>query len=129
LREHHGEFAERDAAVMAVGGAADFQAQRLLDGGVPFPLLLDPGGTLRSVLGLDQKLSKGELMGWRSIRNLFVGMFRQKQGKVSRPHTGDRPAVVILDPERRVVWSHVGRAVGDYPPVAEILAAIPSQAI
>jgi len=125
LRERHGEFTKRDAAVMAVGGASDAQAQRLLDGGVPFQLLVDPDGTLRTALGLDNKLSKGELMGWRSIRNLLVGMFRQRQGKVSRPHTEDRPAIVILDSERRVVWARVGRAVGDYPSVTEILSALP----
>jgi hypothetical protein len=111
---------------MAVGGASDAQAQRLTDGGVQFPLLLDPQGALRSALGLDDKLSRGELMGWRSIRNLLVGMVKQRQGRVSRPHTEDRPAVVILDSGRRVVWSHVGRAVGDYPSIDEILAAIPS---
>ena len=120
---------EQDAAVMAVGGASDSQAQRLMDDGVPFPLLLDPKGALRSAFGLDDRLSRGELMGWRSIRNLLVGMFRQKQGKVSRPHTGDRPAVVILDSVRRVVWSHVGRAVGDYPSIDEILSAIPAAGV
>ncbi len=126
LRRHHDEFEARGAAVMAVGGASRSQARRLLGAGCPFPLLVDPEGRLRRTLGIDQQLTWAELLGWHSIRNLLVGMVRQRQGRVSRPHTDDRPAVVVLDAERRLLWAHVGRAVGDYPSVQQVLAAIPA---
>jgi len=125
LRDQHDSLIELGASVIAVGGAADYQAQHLQDGGIPFPLLLDPDGDLRAALGIDSKLSKREMMSWTSVKNYVSVMGRRRQGRVSRSHAEDRPALVILDHQLRMVWSHVGKALGDYPTIDEIRAAIP----
>ncbi len=66
LREHHHALTTRGAAVIAVGGAADHQAQHLQDDGHPFPLLPDPDGKLRHALGIESQLSRKELASWAS---------------------------------------------------------------
>ena len=127
LREHHESLGALGASVIAVGGAADYQAQHLQDDGVPFPLLLDPDGELRNALGVDTKLSKREMMSWASAKNYVSVIGRRRQGKVSRTHAEDRPAVVILDDQLKMVWSHVGTALGDYPTIDEIKTAITAE--
>ena len=34
------------------------------------------------------------------------------------------PAVVVLDHALNVRWSHVGRRIGDYPPLPQVLEAV-----
>ena len=125
LREHHHTFTTRGAAVIAVGGAADYQAQHLQDNGYPFPLLLDPDGKLRHALGIETQLSRKELASWASIRNYVSAIRHQRQGKISRAHAEDRPAVAIVDADLRLTWGHVGTALGDYPTIDHIIAALP----
>ncbi len=128
LREHNDTFSARGAAVIAVGGAADYQAQRLQDDGHPFPLLLDPDGVLRRALGIETQLSRKEMMSRASIKNYVSAMRHQRQGRISRTHAEDRPAIAILDANLRLTWGHIGKALGDYPPIDPIIAAVPTHA-
>lgn len=73
----------------------DYQAQRLQDDGHPFPLPWDPDGELRHGLGMETQLSRKEMMSWASIRNYVSDMRHQRQGKISRIHAEDRPAVAV----------------------------------
>jgi hypothetical protein len=34
------------------------------------------------------------------------------------------PGVVILDSERTVLWQHVGKRIGDYPPVSSVIETV-----
>lgn len=52
-------------------------------------------------------------------------MRHQRQGKISRTHAEDRPVIAILDADLRLTWGHVGTALGDYPPIDHIIAAVP----
>lgn len=122
--EQHSEFAARGAAVIAVGGAADYQAAKL-QSGFPATLLLDPEGRLRSQLDLDTKLTRGEMMDWESGKKYVRSLLRRGQGRISRRHAEDRPALVILDSDLSLVWGHEGRGLGDYPPVGDVMAALP----
>ncbi len=125
LRDYHHIFTTYGAAVIAVGGAADYQAQHLQDDGHPFPLLLDPDGELRQALGIESQLSRKELISWTSFRNYVSARRHQRQGKISRSHAEDRPAVAIVDADLRLTWGHVGTALGDYPSIDHIIAALP----
>ena len=113
--------------MIAVGGAADFQAEKLQTE-YPATLLLDPGGLLRSQLDLATKLTRGQMLGWSSGKKYVRSLLRHGQGRISRRHAEDRPAAVILDSELRLVWGHEGEALGDYPRVEDILAAVPNPA-
>lgn len=123
LREHHQTLLDRGADVIGVGGAADYQAAKLQEA-YPFPLLLDADGVLRSTVGIDTKLGRREMASLTSLKRYVSSMRRQRQGKVSRRHAEDRPAVVVLDADLRVVWGQEGRALGDYPSIDDIRGAL-----
>jgi hypothetical protein len=38
--------------------------------------------------------------------------------------TVQAPGVVIVDTQGAVCWQHVGRRIGDYPPLADVIAAV-----
>lgn len=90
LREHHDTFSARGATVIAVGGAADYQAQRLQDDGHLFPLLLDPDGVLRRALGIETQLSRKEMMSWASIKKLCIG-YAPPATRQDQPHSRRGP--------------------------------------
>lgn len=52
LREVYPQIESFGAGMLAVGTAADFQARRLMEDGLPFAALLDPDKNLYRTLGL-----------------------------------------------------------------------------
>ncbi len=123
MGEHAGEFEEAGVSVVSVGGSADYQARDLAEGGHPFPVLLDPDQELRSAVGfgdlskLDFLKPEGAINYWRSFRR------GARQGRPTRDRERS-PGVVILGPNLEVLWAREGRALGDYPPVGEVLAVV-----
>jgi hypothetical protein len=123
LREAHTEIEKLGARVIAIGTGADWQAQRLMDDGMPFPCLVDPEANLYRALDIGR-------MGWTDLlrpdlwRN-YIDAFRHggRQGRV----TGDvrrLSGIAIIDPERTVRWLHRSATAGDYPPLAAVLTAL-----
>ena len=94
-----------------------------MDHGMPFECLVDPEAQLYRVLGIGRT-------GWRAAlrpdtyRNYWRGFRRGgRQGEV----TGDPrrlSGVAVFDAQHRLRWRHVARTIGDYPPVATLLAAL-----
>lgn len=116
-------LAGHDVAVAAVGGSADYQAQWLRDErGVSMPLLLDPDQQFRDAVGAGKKLGlrmlnpKGAAAYGRSLRDGF-------QPQAITRDTVQSPGVVILDHNGTVCWQHIGRRIGDYPPIEAVEAA------
>jgi peroxiredoxin len=110
-------LAERDVAVTAVGGSADYQARWLHDErGVTMPLYLDPDQRFRDAVGASKRLGvrlldpRGAAAYTRSLRHGF-----RPQGITS--DTVRSPGVVILDRFGNVCWRYVGTRIGDYPPL------------
>lgn len=123
MREAHNEIEKLGARVIAVGTGADWQAQRLMDEGMPFPCLVDPAANLYRALDIGR-------MGWADLlrpdlwRN-YIDAFRHggRQGRV----TGDvrrLSGIAIIDPERTVRWLHRSATAGDYPPLPAVLTAL-----
>lgn len=123
MREAHTEIEKLGARVIAIGTGADWQAQRLMDEGMPFPCLVDPEANLYRALDIGR-------MGWADLlrpdlwRN-YIDAFRHggRQGRV----TGDirrLSGIAIIDPERTVRWLHRSATAGDYPPLAVVLTAL-----
>jgi peroxiredoxin len=126
LDTHGARLAEDGIGVASVGGSADYQAQWLRDEkGVSMPLLLDPEHQFREAVGAAAPL--GVRMLNPKGAAAYVGSLRRGY----RPQTITRdtvrsPGVVILDDAGSVRWQHVGKRIGDYPPVEQVLAAAAS---
>jgi hypothetical protein len=122
LREAEPEIDSLGARVVGVATGADYQARSLMEGGVPFPLLLDPQRNLYRALGIEHIRWHRWLRPGTWVR--YLGAARQaRQGRL----TGDlrqAPGVAIIDTERRVRYLHRGTTLGDYPPLPDVLAAL-----
>ncbi|GEM_PF-3124058 len=123
MRGAHPQIEGLGARVIAIGTGAGFQAQRLMDDGMPFPCLVDPDANLYRALGIGRVPWHGWLSPgpWRN----YIRAFRRggRQGRV----TGDwrrLSGVAVIDPQRRVRWLHRSGTVGDYPPIAEVLRVL-----
>jgi len=117
-----GEFAALRVAVVAVGGSADYQARWLRDTGVTMPLLLDPAQRLRDAVGFGS-LSGRQLMAPRGLRSYAAAVL---SGIRPQRITGDMmrsPGIAILDADHELRWTYEGAALGDYPPLDEVLDA------
>lgn len=118
------DLADMGVGVLAVGGSADYQAVWLQEErGISVPLLLDPEHALRRHLSADRAL------GWRLADPRGLGAYARSLAHGFRPQAITRdtvrsPGVAVLDREGRVRWRHVGRRIGDYPEVDEVVAAL-----
>lgn len=112
--------------LVGVGGAADYQARHLMDHGVGFPLLLDPGHELYESLGV-RRIHWWKLLTpatwWKYLR----AARRARQGRITA-HPLQAPGFVVLDRDRTILFLYRGETLGDYPPVTEVLAMATSLA-
>jgi hypothetical protein len=123
VREAHPTIEALGARVIAVGTGSLAQARRLMDGGLPFPCLVDAEARLYDLLGFPR-------LGWRVLltpatyRNYWRAWRRgARQGEI----TGDPrrlSGVAVVDPGGRLRWRYAARTVGDYPPPAEVIAEV-----
>lgn len=120
LRERHDEIVGAGGGVIAVAGAAPYQARHLMENGVPFPCLLDPEHRLFGALDLDRIPWRAWL--WpRTYAGYLRGARHARQGRISWGNTLQRPGVAVLDGGGRLGWVHRGETLGDYPPVSEVM--------
>ncbi len=124
MREARATIGAIPANVVAVAGREAEQAQRLIDDGMPYALLLDPDDQVRRAIGADQPLSrlrvvhpKGALAYWRAKRSSRFFHLTPSQAR-------QRPGVIVLDAQLNVTWTHIGDAVGDYPPLDEVVTEL-----
>jgi AhpC/TSA antioxidant enzyme len=123
VREAHGEFTRRGTGLVAVGTGAAFQARELMEQGMPFPCLVDPAASLHRVLGFGR-------VGWRlALRaDTYTNYLRAwRRGARQGAITGDPrrlSGVAIVDAAGKLAWRYAARTIGDYPPLATLLAAL-----
>ena len=106
---------------MGIGPSAAYQARHLTESrGIPFPLLLDPEHLVSGAIELGRQPLLRFLFHpggwWRWVSNLWRG----RQGAVTGAWW-EVPGVLVLDAGARVVWTHRGRFIGDYPPIGETM--------
>jgi hypothetical protein len=122
LRDAHPEITSLGADVLAVATGADYQAQKLMADGLPFPALIDPDKQLYRALGIE-RIHWDQWLRLSTWRRYLRSVGHARQGRL----TGDilqAPGVAILEPPGIVRWLHRGRTLGDYPSVTEILDAL-----
>lgn len=131
LDRHTAELEEAGIRVVTVGVAADFQAEHLAQTyDIAMPLLLDADQNLYRALDLP-RLRGLAWLRWSTYRN-YVPLFwnryirRSVDGPTQGRPAGDAtqmPGIAILDADGRLAYVHRGQGLGDYPPLAEVLAA------
>jgi hypothetical protein len=111
------------AGALGIGPSAAYQARALERRGIGFPLLLDPEHRFAAAIG------QGRMPLWRFLLDVrgwgrwWRALPRSGQGVI----TGgwwELPAVVITDERARVRWAHLGRHIGDYPDVDEVITRL-----
>jgi hypothetical protein len=123
VREAYPAIETLGARAVAVGTGSLEQARRLMDTGTPFPCLVDAEASLYRVLGFGR-------VGWRAAltaatyRNYWRAWRRgARQGAI----TGDPrrlSGVTIIDAAGCLRWRYGSRTIGDYPPIAAVIAEI-----
>lgn len=126
LEEARPELEAAGVRVVGVGGAADYQAQHLMDNGVGFPLLLDPDHALYGALDV-RRIRWWMMLAPRTWRNYLRAARRARQGRITA-HPLQAPGFAIIEPGRRLRFLHRGTTLGDYPSIAEVLDAARSLA-
>lgn len=126
LAKAQDEIEALGAGVVAVGRTSQEQAARLESRWVPYPCLVDRRGTLYKALGIRRYHPK-ELLEpaklWSLIRGYAKGFANGvMQGKPAG--TNQLPGVAIVDADSKLHYLHDGSAIGDYPPVEEVLEAL-----
>jgi hypothetical protein len=125
LRQVSERYQEVEAAggqAVGVSGGAEHQARWLMEErGIRFPLLLDPDRQLYEAIALPRRwwVSLNPRGWWNYARAIARG---SRQGKIIEPN--QLPGLALLDANADAVWVHRGNALGDYPPLADVLARL-----
>lgn len=99
LQANYQRFRERGAEVLALAVQDVARAKHMQElTGAAFPILADPDHMVATQYGVFNLLGDGVAA----------------------------PAVFIIDQERHIVWSYIGRDAFDRPPVDEIIAHLPA---
>ena len=115
--------------LIAVGGSAAYQARWLEKARkVEIPMLLDVEQRVRSVAAV------GNLTAWEFVKpgglaNYARAMRKGLPPQVPTSDIAKAPGIVMFDPAFQPIWVHRGRGLGDYPPVADVIAAAERHAV
>jgi peroxiredoxin len=127
LRAQVDRIHERGAELVVIGNgnrhfARGFREQL----GLATPLYVDTTRVSYRALGMRRSLRRTLLSpaawrsGWRALR----AGFRQRRTQGDPWQLG---GVLVVTPDGRVPYAHLSETAGDHPPVADVLAAIPSR--
>ena len=123
MREAYPDIVATGADVLAIGTGAAYQAEHLMNQGMPFECSVDPAANFYRAVGIG-RVGPTEWLR-PSVISRYVRAFQRggRQGHV----TGDwrrLSGVAIVDRDRTLRYLHRATNVGDYPPVADVLGAL-----
>ena len=123
MREAYPDIAAAGAGVLAIGTGAAYQAEHLMDNGMPFNCVIDSDANFYRAVGIG-RVGPTEWLR-PTVIGRYVTAWRRggRQGRV----TGDwrrLSGVAIIGRDRTLHYLHRATSVGDYPPVAEILHSL-----
>lgn len=122
MREAKPLIDEIGASVVGVAAKEAHQAQKLIDDGMPFSLLLDPDDALRTEIGTAGRFSWLHVLHPSGVMPYLRAM--RSSGRffsLTLSQATAYPGVVVLDAQQNITWRHDGRHLGDYPTVDEVL--------
>jgi len=118
------EIEASGAGAIGIATAAPDQAQALIDGGIPFPLLLDREMRTYDALGIGRQSLLGFISDYRGWGRWMRGFLRnRRQGRITADYSV-LSGVAIADAEGEIVWIHRGEGLGDYPRLERVLARL-----
>ncbi len=115
MREAEPIIAEIPANVIGVAAREASQAQKLMDAGMPYPLLLDPDNQVRQAIGSADRMSALRVLHPRGALAYLRSMGSRRFFHITASEATQRPGLVVLDAQLNPTWTHVGKSVGDYP--------------
>ncbi len=108
--------------IIGVAAREDYQAQKLLDDGITFPLLIDAAGELRAAIGSASPLSVARLLDPRGALAYAKSISTAKRFfEITPSQATRRPGTAIFDADLELVWHHIGDRLGDYKPLEAVL--------
>lgn len=121
MRQHERLFDAKNVAVVVVSFEAPVHVQQYLrDSGMHWPVLIDERRELYRAYGMTRAPTR-KIWSLGTIR-AYAGLMRR--GKRMRRATGDvrqRGGDVLIDPDQRIRYLHVGDTPADRPSVATLL--------
>ena len=124
MREAQSEF-EAVGAKTVIISAKSAAVATAMQKEMPFPLLIDADGSFRKELEI-KDLTLGQVASVEGLTNYAKG-FRQFRNISVQPTEGTKsPAIVIFDADQNETWRYVGKMLGDYPAISNIVQNIPS---
>mgnify|MGYP001812487238 CR=1 FL=1 len=112
------------ARVVGVSARDARQAQRLVDAGMPYKLLLDPDQQIRGAIGSADRFSMARRLHPKSLAAHLGSLRQAKYFGLSRSEARRRPGIVILDAQLNPTWTYIGNGVGDYPDLEVVLTEL-----
>ena len=110
--------------VVGIAGSAAYQARWLRDTkDVRLSLLLDPDEQVRAVaeLGNLSTSSWAKPKGWK---NYLGSMQRGFRPQIPTSDALKAPGIIVFDRALSILWVHRGEALGDYPPIDELVRKV-----
>ena len=121
---HHEAIGEQGWDVIGVAPRAAYQAAALIQRGHPFDLFLDRDRALYASVDARPQSLVNFLFNlpawWRYVKALARG---RRQGRITG-HYSNVPAIFLTDQDGLVTRAWLGGALGDYPPLADVLDAL-----
>lgn len=124
MREAKDRLDEIGARAIAVAEGEPARAQRLMDEGMPFPLLLDPENQVRHIIGAADRIPLRNLLHPRGAIAYLKAWRRARFLRVTLSQATQRPGAAVLDAQLNVTWTHIGRRVGDYPDLEVVITEL-----
>lgn len=116
------------AEPLGISVAADFQAKELMEKSVDYDLLLDPDRNFKTAALAIPKVKLSTYLTPVAAKRYLAGRGHKTRQGAPTATPSEPPGVAIIDPDRTIRYLYQGETVGDYPPVAEVLAALESSA-
>jgi hypothetical protein len=127
LRDHQSEITAKGANLVAVGlGGMDYARRFRDEFHITFPLLVDE----------DSKAHQAAALGKANVLHLFrkdnaKARKRAKAAGFRQTGIGKDPFQLggsfVFAPDDCDLYAHISQTFGDYAPIAELIAAIPSK--
>ena len=124
LREHQSELDHLGVHVIGVGTREAYQAQKLTEDGIGVELLLDTDDDVRKAVDAD-----GRFEWWRVLHPKGAVSYARAARQARRfdpvwSEATQRPGLLLLDSDLKLIWHRMGTRLGDYPTVDEVIEAV-----
>lgn len=117
-------IAESGCSVIGLAPATGYQAKRLMDESIPFPLFIDRNHAVGKRLGVGRQTLFHFLFsvrGWlRYLKAFLAGNWQRRM----TGHYSNLPAICVVDAFGDVTYMYRGSGLGDYPPLEDVLDAL-----